>query len=331
MRARLQLLAALLSVALLSGCSISITNPPNGSTVATLPQPLQYTESGVNGVPTISLDGNDLTDINGQTFQWGSGGLMFTIPPGSHSVTVSGQTGWNYNVSDTSNFTVAANACPLCYACPPGQFLHAFMGLCCTGNKCDMQGFSNFGLSLFSAPICSSSQSNDCMNQNLEGLCGGQGTGCSGLANMAIQMVAVSFSPQQSGALAEIQVPIGWRNGANAFQAWITSDNAGKPGTVLETFPLSNLRTLPFPDTTPVHIFSAAHPALTTGTNYWLVIGPTGATAVGSWNLSLGDSPAAGSSNFLVNVTGTNGVPSINGPWVPATAVLRPAFEIDVR
>ena len=257
---------------------------------------------------------------------------MLTVAPGAHAVSVSGQTNWTLNVSDTSNFTVAPNACPLCYVCPTGQFLHAFTGLCCTGSRCDVVGYANFGLTMLNVPWCSGFQANDCINQNAGGLCGGSNTGfpCVGTA----EAFAASFSPFQSGVLSQIQVPISSLPGpqANQFQAWITADNSGKPGTVLETFSLSNIRLSTFPTQTPVHIFSVAHPALAAGTTYWLVIGPAAPTANGSWNLSLADAPASGSSNFLFNDTGS--VPSINGPWAPpptSGAPLRTAFEIDVR
>lgn len=330
MLVRFQWSAILLFASLLTGCSIHITDPPNGSTVNALPHPLQWTESGTSGVDTITMDGNNLTNINGATFQWGPGGSMFTVPPGSHSVTVTGQTGWG-NVSDTSNFTVAANACPLCYICPANQFLHAFNGMCCTGSRCDVLAYTNFGFTMLNAAACSGSQANDCMNQNADGLCGGSSTGCTNLGGTVTQTLAVSFSPSQNGALAHIQVPISSSPGnpANQFEAWITADNNGKPGMVLETFPLNNIRTFNFPTQNPLHIFSTAHPALSAGTTYWLVIGPAAANAAGSWNMSLADTPTAGSSNFLVNNTGP--IPSINGPWTPAGGAFRTAFEIDVR
>ena len=117
-------------------------------------------------------------------------------------------------------------------------------------------------------------------------------TRCSACA--ATQMVAVSFSPVQGGALKQIHVPIGHRTGSNQFRAWITSDNGGGPGTVLEAFSLPNIRTQAFPTQSSMHIFSAARPNLAGGTTYWLVIGPGGQDTVGSWNYSLDDAPAAG-------------------------------------
>jgi hypothetical protein len=193
--------------------------------------------------------------------------------------------------------------------------------------------YTNFGLSFVNSTGCvaAGAQTNDCIAQTSGGLCGGNSVGCTNLGGSTTQALAASFSPSQSGVLAQIQVPIfsSLGNPANQFQAWITADNSGKPGTVLEMFPLNNIRPFNFPTQTPVHIFSTAHPALTAGTTYWLVIGPAAATAVGGWNFSTGDAPAAGSSNFLFNNTGS--VPSISGPWGPAGGSLRTAFEIDVR
>jgi hypothetical protein len=325
--------AILLLASLLTGCSsIEITDPTNGSTLTALPQPLTWTETGIDGTPTVSMDGNNLG-------QWSSGANMVTLAPGSHAVSVfcSGsdvagcETTDTLNVNATSNFTVAPSACPLCYACPTGQYLHALTGLCCTGSQCDFVGFTNFGVTMLSASACSGLQADDCINQNAAGLCGGSSTGCTNSGGTVTQALAASFSPYQSGVLSQIQVPISSLPGpqANQFQAWITADSGGKPGTVLESFSLNNIRQGTFPTTTPAHIFSVAHPALTNGTTYWLVVGPAAATAEGGWNFSLADAPASGGSNFLLNNTGP--VPSISGPWAPSGFPVRTAFEIDMH
>lgn len=115
------------------------------------------------------------------------------------------------------------------------------------------------------------------------------------------------------------------------YRAWITTDNGGSPGTPLETFTLTNVRPWTLPTVSAMHVFSTTRPALTASTTHWLVIGPNAPNTVGSWNYSLDDAPSAGSANFLVNGTASNGVPQLSGPWVPADALLWPAFQVDMR
>ena len=288
-------------------------------------------DGATQGQNKIMVDGRELEHFSNVNYSVPPGSTLCCLEVGPHTVSVSGHTS-SGTVTDASNFSVSG--CPDCYSCPGGGFVHPVFGFCCDNGSCDILASDNFGPWRFpAAASCPTSfKANDCLNQNAQGICGRDGTGCAAIGNMATQMVAVSFSPGQSGVLKQIQVPMGWRNGVNAFQAWITTDVGGKPGAVLETFPLSNIRMQPFPVRSPIHIFSSAHPNLTAGTTYWLVLGPTAANAVGSWNYSLDDTPSAGSSNFLVNATpDANGIPQLAGPWAPAGGPLRPAFEIDLR
>ena len=333
----LKMCASLVVAALACGCtSLKVTTPANASSVS-MPQEIKVTESvGIDGWTQgqnkILADGKELEHFTNVNYSVPPGSTLCCLDPGAHSVSVSGHTSSSGTITDVSNFTVSA--CPGCYSCPTGGFVHPVFGFCCDNGSCDILASNNFGPWLFPAPaLCPPSfKANDCLNQNANGICGRDGAGCAAIANMATQMVAVSFKPGQSGALKQIHVPIGWRNGSNAFQAWITTDVGGKPGAALETFPLPNIRMQAFPTRSSMHIFSTAHPNLAAGTTYWLVIGPTAPNAVGSWNYSLDDAPSAGSSNFLVNTTpDASGVPQLAGPWVPANGLLRPAFEIDIR
>lgn len=329
-----------LVVAVVCGCtSLKVEEPANGSTIASLPQQIRIKETvGIDGWTQgqnkITVDGQELEHFSNVNYSVPPGSVLCCLAAGaSHTVAVSGHTASSGTITDASTFTVTA--CPGCYAgCPPGGFVHPVIGVCCGNGACDILAASNFGPWRFpAATLCPAFfWPNDCLNQNANGICGRDGSGCAGIPNMATQMVAVSFKPGQNGALQQIHVPIGFRNGANAFQAWITTDVGGSPGTALETFPLSNLRMQAFPTRSAVHIFSTAHPSLTAGTTYWLVIGPTAATAVGSWNYSLDEAPSAGSADFKVNTTpNAAGVPQLAGPWVPANGPLRTAFEIDIR
>jgi hypothetical protein len=336
MGSTLKMCAGLVVAVLVGGCtSLKIDLPANGSSVS-MPQEIKVTESvgldgGTQGQNKLLADGKELEHFTNVTYSVPSGSTLCCLDPGAHSVSVSGHTS-SRTVTDASSFNVSA--CPGCYSCPTGGFVHPVFGFCCDNGSCDIAASSNFGPWRFPAPAsCPASvKANDCLNQNANGICGRDGAGCAGIPAMGTQMLAVSFTPGQSGALKQIHVPIGWRNGSNAFQAWITTDVAGKPGAALETFPLPNIRMQAFPTRSSMHIFSTTHPNLAAGTTYWLVIGPTAADAVGSWNYSLDDAPSAGSSNFLVNATpDASGVPRLAGPWAPASSPLRTAFEIDIR
>jgi len=333
MDATLKMCASLVVAAYLCGCTtLTVSKPVDGGTVS-MPQNIQFTENDgldgpVQGPVKISVDGVDAEHFNNVNYSVPSSSTLCCLDQGAHSISVTGQTS-SRTVTGSSSFIV--NDCPICYSCPTG-YVHPFFGVCCDNGSCDVPGSSNFGPWRFPTQSCSNALSNDCLNQNANGICGPNGVGCGGISPMATQMLAVSFSLAQSGVLKQIQVPIGWRSGNNAFQAWITTDTGGRPGAILESFTLANIRTQVFPTRSPFHIFSVVHPSLAAGATYWLVIGPAAQNTVGSWKYSRDDAPAAGSSNFLVNTTpDANGVPQLAGPWAPAGGPLRPAFEIDIR
>ena len=314
-----------------SGCSITIQKPANGSTVA-MPQDILVTEQGSICYEDVYLDNFNMSRVNGSHWQFVPTGKLWYVDPGQHTLSVGARDcKFSTNVSQSSNFTVSK--CPLCYACPVGQ-VHPALGQCCDGGNCDSYVFSNFGPNFYTDQYCFKETAPgsgqwyyelDCIAPNASPIRGGT----------APMMHAVSFSATRTGALAQIQVPIGWVSGTNGVQLWITDDAAGRPGTtVLETIAKSNLRPQPQPNSVdaPVHIFSATHPTLTAGNKYWLVIGPQAADTVVYWNhgLLLLDASIPANITYVVNTTNTN--PS--GPWgLPpgAGAQLRPAFEIDVR
>lgn len=337
----LQICASLALVMYLSGCTtLAITAPATGTTVK-MPQSIVITENvgldgRTQGPMRIAVDNADTERFGNVNYSVTSGSTLCCLDPGSHTVSVSDRTSYR-TITTTSTFTVSD--CPGCYACKTGS-AHPVYGVCCDNGNCDIPASSNFGPWRFPTTSCPTMQvrENDCLNQNANAICGANGTGCAGTAPMATQMLAVSFSTGRSGTLRQIQVPIGWSSGSNAFRIWITADNGGKPGTVLEAFSLTNIRQQTLPTRSPLHIFSSTHPSLAAGATYWLVVGPGAQNTVGSWNYSLDDAPAPGSSNFLVNTTpDANGVPQLAGPWTPAfpgapvLGDLRPAFEIDIR
>jgi hypothetical protein len=317
----------------LAACSSITVNSPTGSNVAT-PAQLQVTTGGTPdnfGPLTVTLDGNDLSHYNGGNYQYAPTGTMFALNPGGHNLTVSGTDSWGINASGSSAFTVTSS--PLAYSCPSG-YVHAFTVQCCDGNQCDVPAFTNFGISFLNNPSCNQLQGVDCINQNGFAVCGANAPYC-GIYGHA-QTGAVSFVPSTTGKLSHIQIPVlGAVTGSTAFQLWITSDNAGKPGSIVEgPLLLNNIPNFTINHVVaPMHVFSAAKPTLTGGQTYWLVVAPSTNSTTGTWFLSSGDTPSG--TNLLANTTGgTSGIPGLNGPWIKVTAndlALRPAFEIDVR
>jgi PEP-CTERM motif len=102
------------------------------------------------------------------------------------------------------------------------------------------------------------------------------------------QTVGEEFQVTQNGSVGQIDVGAGYVEGTNAFTVSLDADNSGLPGTVLKTW--TNLSS---PETFGnccglITITGISGLNLTTGTNYWLVVGPTdsNSTLWGAWNFS---------------------------------------------
>jgi hypothetical protein len=99
---------------------------------------------------------------------------------------------------------------------------------------------------------------------------------------------ANEFQVTTGGSVGEIDVGVGFVEGVNSFYLDIDADNGGKPGSVLASFTgLSSSET--FGDCCGlVSITGISGLSLTTGTNYWMVLGPTStsATTWEAWNFS---------------------------------------------
>lgn len=106
---------------------------------------------------------------------------------------------------------------------------------------------------------------------------------------------ANEFQVAASGSVSEIDIAVGYVTGVNSFYVAIDADNAGLPGTQLAKF--SNLSS----STTfgnccgLVSITGISGLNLSTGTNYWMVLGPTDTTAT-TWEAF----------NFSNSATGTD-------------------------
>jgi len=93
---------------------------------------------------------------------------------------------------------------------------------------------------------------------------------------------ANQFMVTASGNVGQIDVGVGLVEGTNSFYVDIDADNAGQPGAVLASFPgLSSSET--FGQCCGlVTISNISGLSLSTGTKYWMVIGPTN-TASSTW------------------------------------------------
>lgn len=111
---------------------------------------------------------------------------------------------------------------------------------------------------------------------------------------------AVPFTPGTTATLTSIQAPLGVISGPNQLQAFLFSDSAGAPGSVIESFTLSGL---PKPGPLPLlSIASGVRPVVMSGQRYWF--GATGGTQTfGLWTLNLfqGNPSDGGASRIVSN------------------------------
>lgn len=307
-----------------AGCAnVNITAPADQSTVA-MPSPVTVKQTGIVDYGVMTLDNVAITRQGG----YPPSPLRF-VAMGSHVLAITATDNkWHNNLGSSVTFNVSS--CPLCYTCPASQVVNPITGQCCTNvaTTCDSVMAFNFGPTAMGIAECQkalfpgSSETfadYDCVVPTSIDIGG----------TAANKAVAVSFSPTSSGALAQIQVPIGASGVAASATVWVTSDAAGAPGAVLETIAVNPVRAQPFPVVSPIHIFSNAHPTLTAGSRYWLVIGVPSTSGLVKWNkTALFDVSTTGMTTLRVSTTSSSA-----GPWSAASPVqeVRPAFEVDVR
>jgi len=102
------------------------------------------------------------------------------------------------------------------------------------------------------------------------------------------QTIGEEFQVTQNGSVGTIDIGAGWVLGTNSFKVSLEADNNGLPGAALATW--DNLSS---PQNFGgccglITIGNITGLNLTTGTNYWLVLGPedTTSTLWGAWNFS---------------------------------------------
>jgi PEP-CTERM motif len=100
---------------------------------------------------------------------------------------------------------------------------------------------------------------------------------------------ANEFQVTAGGSVGEIDIAVGLVVGPDSFYVQVDADNGGKPGSVLAEFDNLNSNGNNFGSCclyTSITGISGLN--LSTGTNYWLVVGPTSTTAQTweAWNFS---------------------------------------------
>ena len=112
----------------------------------------------------------------------------------------------------------------------------------------------------------------------------------SGTGSFGVSFIAANeFQVTTSGYALEIDVAVGLVEGDNSFYLQLAADNGGHPGSVLLS--VTNLSSsTPFGTCCGLVSSGILSPGVTlnTGTNYWLVIGPTDTTSTTweAWNFS---------------------------------------------
>jgi PEP-CTERM motif len=99
---------------------------------------------------------------------------------------------------------------------------------------------------------------------------------------------ANEFQVTQSGSPVQIDVAVGYVEGLNSFYLDVDADNGGQPGAVLASFTNLSSNTTYGNCCGLISILGISGLSLSTGTNYWLVLGPTdsSATTWEEWNFS---------------------------------------------
>jgi hypothetical protein len=106
---------------------------------------------------------------------------------------------------------------------------------------------------------------------------------------------AVRFSVTADSILSSFQAPIFVRSGPDDVLAYLLNDASGVPGSVIETYEVSNLP----PDRRLTAIRSVLRPVLAAGEAYWFAMSPN-PQSFGGWALTKFQGSPISSSNFAV-------------------------------
>lgn len=171
---------------------------------------------------------------------------------------------------------------------------------------------------------CLSQASTVFSNFDSAGAFGSVGFTVSGINSSLVTQIAVAaqFTPSASGTLASITLPLGYAEGTNSFTVQLCSNNAGVPGTVLETW---NLTSLPFfwDQTTVTQLADTASVSLSSTSSYWVVCYAAD-DALAGWNKnSIADvGPVGTQTNGSAFVVGGDTRPTFSVATTAASAAL---------
>jgi len=133
-------------------------------------------------------------------------------------------------------------------------------------------------------------------------------------------LYGVPFTPATTAQLMMIEAPLGVISGTNQIQAFLMTDSGGAPGSIIESFVLSNLPgpPAPFPLDT---INSSLDPLLVAGQQYWFVA-TGGPNTFASWTLKLfqGNSADGGASRMVVG--------GVTQPWTIGSGARTGTLEV---
>jgi hypothetical protein len=113
---------------------------------------------------------------------------------------------------------------------------------------------------------------------------GGGGPGSEGPPDGYGHAIAESFAPTVNALFQSVALPLGYVGNAgttNAFTIALMSDAGGHPGSILESFAVSDVPL--YPDSAIETLVSTAHTPLFAGTTYWIAAIPVAANTAGGW------------------------------------------------
>ncbi len=183
--------------------------------------------------------------------------------------------------------------------------------------------YTNFGASVCGGdPTCIAYNG---INQNFDAVTGQNQTFDQG----DIEMIANSFTAGGDFKLTDVQLPL--QSGTTltgTANIYLTANNAGVPGTVLESWLGVTGEPFALPQLNAITLTSVLNPTLSNGSEYWLVVGPATDVSAKAWNYTW-FGPGASASNLLANTTPHSGIPTLAGPWAYDGAPLQNAFAIE--
>jgi PEP-CTERM motif len=138
----------------------------------------------------------------------------------------------------------------------------------------------------------------------------------SGCGTACFQNVASSFTPTGTFTLTQIDVAASGLSGTNQIGVELLSDASGAPGSVLESWTLTNVPSYGS-SFTPEALAAVSPITLSAGTTYWVELVSLSSNPT-VWNYS---PSIMGSTDVLGNATGPNWVADSN-QFVPAYDVL---------